>query len=130
MKRPIAAVVGNRTRASRARDDESRLCGHRNRDLARMDLRAERESSSAASRKTATPLARWRPTPVARRWSVPACIPGQLDAIVLSTATPDRLLPATAVDLQAELGATRAAAFDIGAACSGWLYANDQSPKA
>ena len=48
--------------------------------------------------------------------------PGQLDAIVLSTATPDRLLPATAVDLQAELGASRAAAFDIGAACSGWLY--------
>lgn len=49
--------------------------------------------------------------------------PGQLDAIVLSTATPDRLLPSTAVDLQAELGASRAAAFDIGAACSGWLYA-------
>lgn len=49
--------------------------------------------------------------------------PGQLDAIILSTATPDRLLPATAVDLQAELGASRAAAFDIGAACSGWLYA-------
>lgn len=48
--------------------------------------------------------------------------PGQLDSIVLSTATPDRLLPATAVDLQAELGASRAAAFDIGAACSGWLY--------
>lgn len=48
--------------------------------------------------------------------------PGELDAIVLSTATPDRLLPATAVDLQAELGASRAAAFDIGAACSGWLY--------
>ncbi|HKY97413.1 MAG TPA: beta-ketoacyl-ACP synthase III [Gemmatimonadaceae bacterium] len=48
---------------------------------------------------------------------------GQLDAIVLSTATPDRLLPATAVDLQAELGATRAAAFDIGAACSGFIYA-------
>ena len=48
--------------------------------------------------------------------------PGQLDAIILSTATPDRLLPATAVDLQADLGASRAAAFDIGAACSGWLY--------
>ena len=47
---------------------------------------------------------------------------GQLDAIVLSTASPDRWLPSTAVDLQAELGATRAAAFDIGAACSGWLY--------
>ena len=48
--------------------------------------------------------------------------PGQLDTIVLSTATPDRLLPATAVDLQAELGASRAAAFDIGAACSGFIY--------
>ncbi len=46
----------------------------------------------------------------------------ELDAIILSTATPDRLLPATAVDLQAELGATRAAAFDISAACTGWLY--------
>ncbi len=49
--------------------------------------------------------------------------PGEVDLIVLSTATADRLLPSTAVDIQAELGATRAAAFDIGAACSGWLYA-------
>ena len=48
--------------------------------------------------------------------------PGELDLIVFSTATPDRLLPATAVDLQAALGASRAAAFDISAACSGWLY--------
>jgi 3-oxoacyl-[acyl-carrier-protein] synthase III len=48
--------------------------------------------------------------------------PGQVDTIILSTATPDRLLPATAVDVQAELGATRAAAFDLSAACSGWLY--------
>jgi len=47
---------------------------------------------------------------------------GELDLIVLSTATPDRLLPATAVDVQATLGATRAAAFDISAACSGFLY--------
>ena len=48
--------------------------------------------------------------------------PGEIDAIVLSTATPDRLLPSTGVDLQAELGATRAAAFDISAACTGWVY--------
>jgi 3-oxoacyl-[acyl-carrier-protein] synthase-3 len=48
---------------------------------------------------------------------------GDVDVIILSTATPDRLLPATAVDIQAELGATRAAAFDVSAACSGWLYA-------
>ena len=47
---------------------------------------------------------------------------GQLDVILLTTATPDRLLPATAVDVQAALGATRAAAFDLSAACSGFIY--------
>jgi 3-oxoacyl-[acyl-carrier-protein] synthase III len=49
-------------------------------------------------------------------------LPGEVDVIILSTATPDRLLPATAVDIQAELGSKRAAAFDLSAACSGWLY--------
>ena len=47
---------------------------------------------------------------------------GEIDVIILSTATPDRLLPSTAVDLQAALGATQSAAFDLSAACSGWLY--------
>ena len=47
----------------------------------------------------------------------------QLDAIVLATASPDRLLPSTACDLQALLGADNAAAFDIGAACPGFVYA-------
>ncbi|MGH7667914.1 MAG: beta-ketoacyl-ACP synthase III, partial [Gemmatimonadaceae bacterium] len=47
---------------------------------------------------------------------------GDIDTIILSTATTDRLLPSTAVDLQAEIGATRAAAFDISAACSGFVY--------
>jgi len=46
----------------------------------------------------------------------------ELDAIILGTASPDRLLPAGAVEVQAALGATRAVAFDIDAACSGWLY--------
>lgn len=49
--------------------------------------------------------------------------PGELDLIVVSTATPDRLLPSTACDVQALLGASNAAAFDIDAACSGFLYA-------
>jgi 3-oxoacyl-[acyl-carrier-protein] synthase-3 len=49
--------------------------------------------------------------------------PGELDLIIVSTATPDRLLPSTACDLQALLGATNAAALDISAACSGFLYA-------
>src|ERR671910_3002234 len=47
-----------------------------------------------------------------------------LDAIVLATASPDRLLPSTACDLQALLGANRAAAFDIGAAFPGFLFAH------
>jgi 3-oxoacyl-[acyl-carrier-protein] synthase-3 len=48
---------------------------------------------------------------------------GEVDLIVVSTATPDRLLPATACDMQALLGANNAAAFDISAACSGFIYA-------
>ncbi len=49
--------------------------------------------------------------------------PSEVDAIIVSTATPDRLLPATACDIQAKLGANRAVAFDVWGACSGWLYA-------
>lgn len=48
--------------------------------------------------------------------------PGEIDTIILGTASPDHLLPSTAVEIQTELGCTRAAAFDLAAACSGWLY--------
>jgi 3-oxoacyl-[acyl-carrier-protein] synthase-3 len=47
---------------------------------------------------------------------------GELDMILLSTATPDRLLPSTACDVQALLGARNAAAYDYATACSGFLY--------
>ncbi|HEU0300497.1 MAG TPA: beta-ketoacyl-ACP synthase III, partial [Longimicrobium sp.] len=47
---------------------------------------------------------------------------GALDMILLSTATPDRLLPSTACDVQALLGARNAAAYDYATACSGFLY--------
>lgn len=47
---------------------------------------------------------------------------GEIDFLVLSTATPDRWLPSTACDAQALLGADNAMAFDVAAACSGWLY--------
>jgi 3-oxoacyl-[acyl-carrier-protein] synthase-3 len=49
--------------------------------------------------------------------------PLDVDAIVYATASPDRLLPSQACDLQALLGAKNAAAFDVGAACAGFLYA-------
>jgi 3-oxoacyl-[acyl-carrier-protein] synthase-3 len=50
--------------------------------------------------------------------------PGDLDAIVVGTASWDRLLPSQACDIQAALGASNAAAFDVGAACSGFVYAS------
>ena len=48
---------------------------------------------------------------------------GEIDLLVLATATPDRLLPSTACDVQALLGAKNAAAFDVSAACTGFVYA-------
>jgi 3-oxoacyl-[acyl-carrier-protein] synthase-3 len=48
--------------------------------------------------------------------------PGEIDIIVITTATSDRLLPSTACDVQAILRAGNAMAFDLAAACSGWLY--------
>src|SRR5215510_8023994 len=47
----------------------------------------------------------------------------QIDLIIVATITPDMLFPATACLVQAKLGARRAAAFDIEAACSGFIYA-------
>ncbi|KGM35085.1 beta-ketoacyl-ACP synthase III [Inquilinus limosus] len=46
-----------------------------------------------------------------------------LDLIVLATTTPDQTFPATAVRVQAALGMTRGAAFDVQAVCSGFIYA-------
>ena len=49
--------------------------------------------------------------------------PQQLDLIIVGTATPDMLFPATACILQDRLGARQAGAFDVSAACSSWVYA-------
>ncbi|MBM3470697.1 MAG: ketoacyl-ACP synthase III [Armatimonadetes bacterium] len=46
----------------------------------------------------------------------------ELDLIVVGTATPDMLFPATACLVQDRLGARRAGAFDASAACSSWAY--------
>lgn len=48
--------------------------------------------------------------------------PGQVDLIIVATCTPDMLFPATACLVQDRLGATRAGAFDLEAACSGFIY--------
>jgi 3-oxoacyl-[acyl-carrier-protein] synthase-3 len=48
--------------------------------------------------------------------------PEELDIIILATSTQDNLFPAGACEVQALLGATRAVAFDLSAACSGFLF--------
>lgn len=49
----------------------------------------------------------------------------QIDLIIVATITPDMPFPSTACLVQQKLGASRAAAFDIEAACSGFVYALD-----
>lgn len=48
--------------------------------------------------------------------------PREVDLVIVATCTPDYPLPATAVLVATELGATRASGFDMQAACSGFLY--------
>jgi 3-oxoacyl-[acyl-carrier-protein] synthase-3 len=50
------------------------------------------------------------------------CRPEDIDLIVLATVTPDSPLPATACRVQTAIGASNAAAFDLAAACSGFIY--------
>ena len=49
--------------------------------------------------------------------------PGDVDLIILATATPDQTFPATATQVQASLGVGDCVAFDVAAVCSGFLYA-------
>lgn len=49
--------------------------------------------------------------------------PLDIDVIIMATVTPDRMLPSASCSLQEKLGATNAAAFDLNAACTGFLYA-------
>ncbi len=46
----------------------------------------------------------------------------ELDLIIVATITPDMFFPSTACLLQEKLGAKKAAAFDLSAACSGFIY--------
>ena len=47
----------------------------------------------------------------------------ELDLLILATTTPDNTFPATATKVQAQLGMTKGAAFDVQAVCSGFIYA-------
>jgi 3-oxoacyl-[acyl-carrier-protein] synthase III len=49
--------------------------------------------------------------------------PAKLELIIVATMTPDRTMPSTASHVQDMIGAEKAAAFDLNAACSGFVYA-------
>lgn len=49
--------------------------------------------------------------------------PGDIDLIIVATVTPDKTFPSTAVYVQQKLGAPPGVAFDVSAACAGFLYA-------
>ena len=55
--------------------------------------------------------------------------PADLDLVLVATDTPDHMSPATAAVVQARLGARRAAAFDVNAACAGWVTGLDMACK-
>ena len=53
----------------------------------------------------------------------------QLDFIIVATITPDSMMPSTAARVQANIGATKAFAFDLTAACSGFIFALSTGEK-
>jgi 3-oxoacyl-[acyl-carrier-protein] synthase III len=56
--------------------------------------------------------------------------PTDLDLIICSTSSPEYIFPATACLIQDQLGAARAGAFDLLAACSGFIYATNMAAQA
>ncbi len=51
--------------------------------------------------------------------------PSEVDLVIVATSTPEHMFPSTASQVQALLGADNAGAFDMSAACTGFVYALD-----
>ena len=78
-----------------------------------------RERHIAAAGETTSDMA----VAAARHALEHACVePAELDVIIVATISPDMPMPACAMAIQAKLGARRAFAFDLSAACAGSLY--------
>lgn len=56
--------------------------------------------------------------------------PTELDLIICATSAPDYVFPATACLIQDQIGATKAGAFDIQAACTGFIFATNMAAQA
>lgn len=79
-----------------------------------------RERHIAAAHETTATLAF---EAAARALTVADIHPSQVELIIVATSTPEYMFPSTACVVQDYLGAGRAAAFDLSAACSGFVYA-------
>jgi 3-oxoacyl-[acyl-carrier-protein] synthase-3 len=123
MKRPLAYIAGTGRGVPDKilRNDDFAALGLETNDEWITSRTGIRERRIAGEGETTCSMAATAAKAAMEKAGVSA---GELDAIVLSTATTDRLLPSTAVDLQAVLGASRAAAFDISAACTGFIYSS------
>ena len=83
-----------------------------------------RERRIAAPEQAASDLA----LPAARQALEQAGVDAEeLDLVIVATATPDMLFPATAAIVADALGAKRAAAYDLLAGCTGFVYALSQA---
>jgi 3-oxoacyl-[acyl-carrier-protein] synthase III len=83
-----------------------------------------KERRIAAPEEAASDLA----LPAARQALEQAGVsPKELDMVIVATATPDMLFPATAAIVADALGAERAAAYDLLAGCTGFVYALSQA---
>ncbi|HEX3050312.1 MAG TPA: beta-ketoacyl-ACP synthase III [Aggregatilineaceae bacterium] len=83
-----------------------------------------RERRIAEQRETTTSLA----TRAAQKaLNVTDILPSDIDLIIVATATPEYIFPSTASMVQDLLGATNAGAYDLSAACSGFVYALDMA---
>lgn len=56
--------------------------------------------------------------------------PSEVDLIIVATSSPEHLFPATACLVQDQIGATKAGAFDLSAACSGFIFALNMAAQA
>lgn len=66
----------------------------------------------------------------ARALAVADIHPSQIELIIVATSTPEYIFPSTACRVQDYLGANRAGAFDLAAACSGFVYGIDMANQA
>ncbi len=83
-----------------------------------------RERRIAQPRETTTSLA----TRAAQQaLEVANVLPSEIDLVIVATSTPEHIFPATASVVQDLLGATNAGAFDLSAACSGFVFAMDMA---